>query len=65
MTQTFAVLSVAFLSGAAAGSAPAGLVVQAYGPSWAFLLAAVPPALAAVIVAVTMARKAAAPSAAG
>ena len=65
VTQTFAVLSVAFLSGAAAGSAPAGLVVQAYGPSWAFLLAAVPPALAAVIVAVTMVRRVAAPSAAG
>jgi MFS family permease len=65
VTQTFAVLSVAFLSGAAAGSAPAGLVVQAYGPRWAFLLAAVPPALAAVIVGLTIARRAAAPTAAG
>jgi predicted MFS family arabinose efflux permease len=65
VTQTFAVLSVAFLSGAAAGSAPAGLVVQAYGPSLAFLLAAVPPGLAAVVVGVTIARRAVVPSAAG
>jgi MFS family permease len=65
VTQTFAVLSVAFLTGAAAGAAPAGLVVQTYGPSWAFLLAAVPPALAAVLIGVTIARRAAVPSAAG
>jgi predicted MFS family arabinose efflux permease len=62
VTQTFAVLSVAFLSGAAVGSALAGLVVQAYGPAPAFLLGAVPPALAAVLIGLTVVRRAAVPA---
>ena len=65
MTQTFAGLAVALLGGAAAGSALAGLVVQAHGPAPAFLLGAVPPALAAVVVAAHIGRRAAAPIAAG
>ena len=65
VTQTFAGLAVALLGGAAAGSALAGLVVQAHGPAAAFLLGAVPPALAAAVVAVTIGRRAAAPSAVG
>ena len=65
VTQTFAGLAVALLGGAAAGSALAGLVVQAHGPAAAFLVGAVPPALAAVVVAVTIGRRAAAPTAVG
>jgi predicted MFS family arabinose efflux permease len=53
---------VAFLSGAAVGSALAGLVVQAYGPAPAFLLGAVPPALAAVLIGLTVVRRAAVPA---
>ena len=65
VTQTFAGLAVALLGGAAAGSALAGLVVQAHGPAAAFLVGGVPPALAAVVVAVTIGRRAAAPTAVG
>jgi predicted MFS family arabinose efflux permease len=65
VTQTFAGLAVALLGGSAAGSALAGLVVQAHGAPAAFLLGAVPPALAAAVVAVTIGRRAAAPSAVG
>jgi predicted MFS family arabinose efflux permease len=65
VTQTFAGLAVALLGGSAAGSALAGLVVQAHGPAAAFVLGAVPPALAAVVVGVTIVRRVAAPSGAG
>ena len=64
VAQTFAGLAVAFLAGAAAGAALAGLVVQARGPAPAFLLGAVPPALAAVVVGLTIARSEAASRAA-
>jgi MFS family permease len=65
VTQTFAGLAVALLGGSAAGSALAGLVVQAHGPSVAFAIGGVPPVLAAVVVGVTIVRRAAVPSAAG
>jgi predicted MFS family arabinose efflux permease len=59
VTQTFAGLAVSLLSGSAVGSALAGLVVQGHGSGPAFLLGAVPPALAAVLVRLTIARSAA------
>jgi hypothetical protein len=59
VTQTFAGLAVSLLSGSAAGSALAGLVVQGHGSAPAFLLGAVPPALAAVLTRLTIARSAA------
>jgi predicted MFS family arabinose efflux permease len=62
VTQTFAGLAVALLGGSAVGSALAGLVVQAHGPAAAFLLGAVPPALAAVLVGLTVVRRAAVPA---
>jgi len=65
VTQTFAGLAVALLGGAATGSALAGLVVQEHGVAPAFLLGAVPPALAAAVVAVTIGRRAAVPTAVG
>ncbi|HEV7655800.1 MAG TPA: MFS transporter [Mycobacteriales bacterium] len=65
VAQTFAGLAVAFLGGSATGSALAGLVVQAHGPGTAFLLGAVPPALAAVLVGLTIARSVAVPRPAG
>ncbi len=65
VTQTFAGLAVALLGGAAAGSALAGLVVQARGPAAAFLVGGIPLCLAAAVVAVTIGRRAAVPSAAG
>jgi predicted MFS family arabinose efflux permease len=65
VTQTFAGLAVALLGGSAAGSALAGVVVQAHGPAAAFLAGGVPPLLAAAVVAVTIVRRAAVPSAAG
>ena len=65
VTQTFAGLAVALLGGSAVGSALAGQVVQAQGPAVAFLLGGVPPVLAAVVVGVTIARRAAVPTAAG
>ena len=58
VTQTFAGLAVCLLGGSAAGSALAGLVVEAHGSAWAFALGGVPPAAAAVLVAVTLARSA-------
>jgi predicted MFS family arabinose efflux permease len=65
VTQTFAGLAVALLGGSAVGSALAGLVVQAHGPATALLLAAVPPALAAVLVRLTIVRSAGVASSAG
>jgi predicted MFS family arabinose efflux permease len=64
VTQTFAGLAVALLGGSAVGSALAGLVVQGQGPGPAFLLGAVPPALAAVLTRLTIARSGAASTAA-
>lgn len=58
VTQTFAGLTLALLAGAAAGSALAGLVVEASGPAAAFAVGAVPPALAAGLAALTLARSA-------
>jgi predicted MFS family arabinose efflux permease len=58
VTQTFAGLAVALLGGSAAGSALAGLVVEAHGPAAAFAVGALPPALAAGLVAVSLARSA-------
>jgi hypothetical protein len=58
VAQVFAGLTVALLGGAALGSALAGAVVQSRGPAAAFALGAVPPALAAVVVALGLLRPA-------
>jgi predicted MFS family arabinose efflux permease len=65
VTQTFAGLAVSLLCGSAAGSALAGMVVQGHGSGPAFLLGAVPPALAAVLTRLTIARSAVGSTAAG
>jgi len=57
VAQTFAGFTVSALGGAALGSALAGAVVQAHGPAAAFVLAAGPPALAALVVVVGLLRR--------
>lgn len=61
VAQTFAGLTVSLLGGAALGSALAGAVVETRGPATAFALGAVPPALAALVVAATLRRSTAPP----
>jgi len=65
VAQTFAGLTVFLLGGGALGSALAGSVVEASGPRTAFLLGALPPALAAVVLGLAVARRPARPRAAG
>jgi predicted MFS family arabinose efflux permease len=56
VAQTFAGLAVALLGGSAAGSSLAGVVVETRGPPAAFALGAIPPALAALVVGLTLVR---------
>jgi predicted MFS family arabinose efflux permease len=56
VAQTFAGLAVALLGGSAVGSSLAGVVVETRGPPTAFALGAVPPAVAALVVGLTLVR---------
>jgi MFS family permease len=58
VAQTFAGLNIALFGGSAVGSALAGAVVDADGPATAFLVGAVPPALAAALIGSVLARSA-------